>query len=115
MNEDILKSLEDIRTAIASIDLHLPGKRDFNFYTTHLTNKRAVERELEIIGEAVNRILKIDAAFPISYARVIIGLRNRVIHGYDTIDDNLMWRIVVRDIPALKDEVELLLKKFGDE
>lgn len=114
MNEDVLKWLEDIRTSIESIDVHLQRKRDFHFYTSNLTNKRAVEREIEIIGEAVNRILKTEPDFPISHARIIVGLRNRVIHGYDTIDDNLMWRIVVRDIPTLKNEVELLLKRFGD-
>ncbi|MCX6273553.1 MAG: DUF86 domain-containing protein [Bacteroidetes bacterium] len=49
--------------------------------------KRAIERDLEIIGEAVNRILKTDPDFPLDSARRIVGLRNQIIHAYDSISD----------------------------
>ena len=111
MNNEINKYLSDILSSIEAIDIHLGGKKDFLFYTSNNTVKRAVERELEIIGEATNRILKINPDFPIAQARVIVGLRNRVIHSYDAVDDNLVWRVISKDIPVLKAEVETLLKK----
>jgi uncharacterized protein with HEPN domain len=110
MRDEINKYLTDIINSIEGIDIHLGHKRDFSFYSSNVTVKRAVERELEIIGEAVSRILKTDSNFPISYARTIVDLRNRVIHAYDAIDDNLMWRIIIKDIPILKEEIENLLK-----
>ena len=111
MNNEINKYLRDILNSIQAIDIHLGGKKDFLFYTKNITVKRAVERELEIIGEATNRILKADPDFPIAQARVIVGLRNRVIHSYDAVDDNLVWRIISKDVPFLKAEVENLLNK----
>ena len=66
---------------------------------------------MEIIGEAVGRILKEDASFPIAYGKIIISMRNRIIHSYDAVDDNLLWKVIIKDIPVLKEEVEDLLKK----
>jgi uncharacterized protein with HEPN domain len=71
---------------------------------------RAVERELEIIGEAINRILKTEPQFPIPESKKIIALRNRVIHGYDSVDNVLVWAVVINHLPALKSKVEALLK-----
>lgn len=75
--------------------------------------KRAVERDLEIIGEAVNRILKRDANFEklISNAKAIIGLRNQVIHSYDNISNENIWSIIINHIPRLKKEVEILISE----
>jgi uncharacterized protein with HEPN domain len=64
--------------------------------------KRAVEREFEIIGEAVNRILKIDKDFPIENARNIVGLRNQVIHAYDAISDENIYVILVKTFTKIK-------------
>lgn len=69
----------------------------------------AVERELEIIGKAVNRILKIDPDIKITNAKRIIDLRNQVIHGYDKIDDVIIWGIILKDIPKFRQEGEKLL------
>jgi uncharacterized protein with HEPN domain len=71
--------------------------------------RRSVERELEIIGEAMNRILKVDPAFEVSNARKIVDLRNRVIHAYDSINDGIIWGIVINHLPPLKVEIEKLL------
>ncbi len=71
--------------------------------------KRAIERNLEIIGEAVNRIIKKDSHFQIQHSSKIIGARNRIIHGYDKISDDLIWSIVINHLPKLKEEVEGLL------
>jgi uncharacterized protein with HEPN domain len=110
MNDLIKKSLTDILMGIGGIDFHLDGKLDFQIYLQRPTARRAVERELEIIGEAVNRILKADSSFPLSKARQIISFRNRVIHSYDAVDHNLVWKIVIKDLPILKSEVAELLK-----
>jgi len=111
MSNEIKKHLSDILDSIAKIDIHLGGKRDFLFYCSTITVKRAVERELEIIGEAVRRILKEDADFPLAHGKNIVGMRNRIIHSYDAVDDNLVWKVISKDIPILKTEVEILLKK----
>jgi len=73
--------------------------------------RRAIERELEIIGEATNRILKIDPNIEITNSRRIVDLRNWVIHGYDKVDDVIIWGILSRDIPKLKDQVKKLINK----
>ena len=75
--------------------------------------KRAVERNLEIIGEAINRIITRDNLFTekISNAKTIIGLRNQVIHAYDNISDENIWSILINHLPKLKGEVDALIKK----
>ena len=75
--------------------------------------KRAVERDLEIIGEAVNRIIKRDAGHEtdITNSKAIIGLRNQVIHAYDNISDENIWSIVINHLPKLKSEVKALIAK----
>jgi len=71
--------------------------------------RRAIEREFEIIGEALNRIDKLEPSIKISSKKQIISVRNRVIHGYDKIDNEIIWGIIVRHLPALKIEIESLL------
>ncbi len=71
--------------------------------------RRAVEREYEIIGEALTRIIKIAPEIRISSKRQIIGMRNRVIHGYDKIDDEIVWGITIKHLPVLKIEINSLL------
>ena len=74
------------------------------------TKRRAVERELEIIGEAVNRLLKLNSTIEISFARIIVDLRNKVIHSYDSIDNEIIWKVVMKDIPILKAEAVYLIE-----
>jgi uncharacterized protein with HEPN domain len=101
--------LLDIQQSIDEIFEFLGKERDFYSYKSDLKTKKAVERNLEIIGEAVSRILKIDNSFPLDEAKNIIGTRNRIIHGYDNISDELIWTIVVRDLPKLKLQIEVLI------
>jgi uncharacterized protein with HEPN domain len=103
------KLLTDIVEAIHSIDEHLERKRDFKEYLANKTKRRAVERELEIIGEATGNLLKINPTIQLSYARLIVDLRNKVIHAYDTIDDIIIWKVVTKDIPVLLEEVTIIL------
>jgi uncharacterized protein with HEPN domain len=84
-----------------------------NATSIYLKNKmlrRAIEREFEIIGEAMNRIDKLDSSIKISAKVQIIGMRNRVIHSYDKVDDEIVWGTIIRHLPVLKAEVEILLK-----
>ena len=111
MQLEIQKYLFDIRTSIDSINEFLGEKRDFNTYKANKLLRRGIERELEIIGEALSRILKIDPDFPIDNARKIVDLRNWVIHGYDKIDEVIIWSIISRQLPVLKYQVESLLKE----
>ena len=110
MQLEIQKYLFDIQTSIDSINEYLGDKRDFNHYQNNKLLKRGIERELEIIGEAANRILKLDSDINIDNARKIVDLRNWVIHGYDKIDDVIIWGIISKQLPLLKLEVDELLK-----
>jgi len=110
MRREILKYLLDIKESIDSINDYLGDKRNFNEYKANKLLRRGIERELEIIGEATNRILKMDAGIKISESRRIVDLRNWVIHGYDKVDDVIVWGIISRDIADLKTQVEDLIK-----
>ena len=90
MDERIHKWLYDIKMSIEETEGFFTGEeKDFFKYRNNLMLKRAVERNLEIIGEAVNRIITRDKSFTekISNEKAIIGLRNQVIRAYDTISD----------------------------
>lgn len=71
--------------------------------------RRAVEREFEIIGEAMNKLDKLNPDLPITSKKQIITMRHRVIHGYDKIDDEIIWGTIVRHLPVLKKEISELL------
>ncbi|GAB6010535.1 HepT-like ribonuclease domain-containing protein [Viscerimonas tarda] len=110
MDIEIKKYIYDIQEAILSIENYLGEQRDFNVYTENKMLRRAIEREFEIIGEALNKMDKIIPDIQISSKQQIIGMRNRVIHGYDKIDDGIIWGTIVRHLPILKEEIEALLK-----
>ena len=109
MDNEVKKYLFDIQESIDSIQKYLGEKRDFKVYMADKMLRRAVEREFEIIGEAMSRIEKLDSTIEISGKRQIISLRNRVIHGYDKIDNEIIWGTIVRHLPALKFEIDNLL------
>ena len=109
MQREVLKYLHDIKESIDSINEYLGDTRDFEIYQSNKLLRRGIERELEIIGEATNRILKIDRNIQISDSRRVVDLRNWVIHGYDKVDDVIIWGILSRDIPKLDDQVTQLL------
>jgi uncharacterized protein with HEPN domain len=112
MNERVLKCLYDIKLAIDEIDSYfVHTTKTFEFYISDIKLKRAIERNLEIIGEAMNRILKEDPNFQIENTKRIIGLRNQIIHGYDTVSDENIWGILVNHLPKLKGEIEKLIKE----
>jgi len=111
MKRKIKKYLFDIKTSIESINEYLGDNRNFFVYQENKLLRRGIEREIEIIGEAVNQILKRDANIKIENARQIVDTRNLVIHGYDRVDDVIIWGIVSKHLPKLLIEVEDLLKE----
>ena len=82
--------------------------KDFNGFSTSFISVRTVERDQMIIGEAVSQIKKLDKDLPISSADQIIGLRNLIVHAYDSIDPAALWRILIKDLPILKAEIRAL-------
>ena len=113
--EYICKYLFDILTAINEIESFLAGKPIlFKDFCNNIMLHRAIERNIEIIGEASNRILKLEPDFPISDARQAVDARNFVTHNYDKIDDSILWAIVINDLPKLKEEVAALLSVEDD-
>ncbi|WP_018674938.1 HepT-like ribonuclease domain-containing protein [Riemerella columbina] len=114
MSHKVEKYLYDISNSIEEIESFFNTiPKDFFSYIQNVMLKRAVERNLEIIGEAVNKIIKLDPTYleNISEARSIIGLRNLIIHAYDNISDENIWAILINHLPKLKSEVEQLLKE----
>jgi uncharacterized protein with HEPN domain len=100
------KLLYDILISINSIEEFIADITSIQDYQKNKLVRRAVEREIEIIGEAVNKITKIDPSLEITNARKIVNTRNWVIHAYDSVDDIIIWGIVTKHLPYLKHEVE---------
>ncbi|MBO7589126.1 MAG: DUF86 domain-containing protein [Bacteroidaceae bacterium] len=110
MERHLKAHLYDISSAIDEIQSFFNQvPRHFDEYCKNLMLRRAVERNISIIGEAVNKIIKDNPNIKISNARAIIATRNRVIHDYAAVTDDVMWKIVINDLPKLKIEVDTLL------
>ena len=111
MKDEIRKYLTDIKISIEAINSYIEGKKIFSEFENNRLVRMAVERELEIIGEAVSRIKKADNNFPISSAAKIKGTRNIIAHEYDRVDTKAIWSIVINHLPVLLVEVETLLSE----
>lgn len=74
-----------------------------------------VERKVEIMGEAINRIRKVDASVVIPNARAIIDTRNRIIHAYDNVQADFLWSLVIRHIPELKKDIERIIVDYEEQ
>ncbi len=86
MDIEIKTCLYDILNAITEIDAFFEDQpKEFSAYKNDTRTRRAVERNIEIIGEATNRILQKDDTIELSHSRKIVDTRNRIIHGYDTV------------------------------
>lgn len=111
MDIEIKARLYDILNAILEIESFFHDRaKEFSKYKNDLRTKRAVERNIEIIGEALSRIIKRDETILISSSRKIVDTRNRIIHGYDSVSDDVIWGIVIRHLPILQTEVQTLLE-----
>lgn len=109
MNPRFLKYILDIESIISEIE-EVKNRVENNFinYKEDFLLKRATERQLEIIGEAVRKLKEINPEINLSKATKIIGLRNMISHAYDSIEDELIWGIIQKDIPILKEEIRIL-------
>ena len=111
MNDETKKYLVDILSSCLSIEEFSNDVYSFSDYENNKMLKRAVERELEIIGEALNKARKEDSSISISNANRIVGLRNRIIHEYEAVNDATIYTIIKKYLPVLKTEVQTLLKE----
>jgi uncharacterized protein with HEPN domain len=110
MDSAIKKHLQDILTAIEEVDSFFESEpKLFNEFYNDMRLRRAVEREVEIIGEAMNRILKADKHIAITNSRKIVDARNYIIHGYDSLSADILWSMVINHLPTLKAEVIALI------
>lgn len=109
MEKEVQTWLEDIKQSIDEIEEFLPESRDFFEFKKDLKTRKAIERNIEIIGEAVNRILNVSPEIKITNARKIVDTRNRIIHGYDTVSEDIIWAIVSNDLIKLRQEIINLL------
>jgi uncharacterized protein with HEPN domain len=110
METKTLKNLHDILNAIEEIDSFFDNQpKVYDEFCKNLMLKRGIERNIEIIGEATNRILKEDDTIHITNARKIVDIRNYISHGYDSVSDDIIWSVVINHLPILKKEVEALL------
>ena len=114
MDRDIKIWLYDILNSIMEIDTFLLDKKyDFIIYQKDIKTKRAIEWNIEIIGEAMNRILKHNELINITASRQIVDIKNRVIHGYDSVSDEMIWSVVQKHLPILQKEVSVLLGELS--
>ena len=112
MDKEIQVWLFDILNSILEIESFVDFEEtNFQDYSSDVKTKRAVERNLEIIGEAVNRISKKDENLEITDKRKSIRVRNRIIHGYDQVSDELIWSIITQYLPVLEKEVRQYLNE----
>ncbi len=112
MDKEIQVWLFDILNSILEIESFVDFEEtNFQDYSSDVKTKRAVERNLEIIGEAVNKISKKDENLEITDKRKIISVRNRIIHGYDQVSDELIWSIITQYLPVLEKEVRQYLNE----
>lgn len=112
MDDEIKTWLYDIILSISEIESYFSDRKMiFEEYKNDIKTKRAIERGIEIIGEAVNRISKKDKNFQLNHIHKIIGTRNRIAHGYDKVSDELIWSIVINHLPKLKSEILEKLKE----
>ena len=105
MTEKSLKYLSDILMAIELIEEFTASISDFNIYVSDRKTQSAVERQLAIIGEALNKFYQSETAIKIENDKQIIALRNRLVHAYDSIDSSIVWAVIKKHIPQLKEEV----------
>ena len=111
MNEYILTYLQDVLDSIDEMESYfIDYPMQFEFFEKDYLRRSAVERKVEIMGEAINRILKLDSDFLLPNAKEIVNTRNRVIHGYDSVTPEFLWSLVIKHIPILKIDIETAIR-----
>ena len=110
MTEEGGKYLSDILYSIGLIESFISDIKSYSGYLADLKTQSAVERHLGIIGEAVHKFDKLFPNESLEHAGKIIGLRNRLVHSYDSVDPSIIWVIIQNNLAPLKEEVTRRLK-----
>lgn len=114
--EEVLAYLQDVLDAISDVEscfADFPNRYDL--FERDMMRKCVVERKVEIMGEAINRIRKSDPLVVIPNARAIIDTRNRIIHSYDNVVPEFLWSLLTRHIPELKKDIERIIVEYEEE
>ena len=82
----------------------MEGVESLSQYVADHKTRSAVERQLAIIGEAVNHIQRSEPGLHIEGSRSIVGMRNRLIHSYDNVDNKIVWLTLRSDLPVLMEQ-----------
>ena len=107
MQPNILKYILDIQSVIQEIEtIKTKANNNFTSFKSDIILQRAIERDLEIIGEAIRKIIEINPTITITSAKNIIGLRNIISHAYDSVEPEMIWGIIQNNIPVLADEIK---------
>jgi uncharacterized protein with HEPN domain len=114
MSADFLDFLEDILDAMGKAEILLEGV-SFDQFEADFRINFAVVRALEIIGEATKRLPEnLRGQYPELPWKGMAGMRDRIIHGYDNVDNQLVWDVVKKDIPRIKPMVRKILDDYGE-
>lgn len=112
-DEKIMTYLQDVLDAINDLQSCFVGfPNRYDLFEKDIMRKCVVERKVEIMGEAINRIKKTDSSVVIPNTGAIIDTRNRIIHAYDNVQPDFLWSLVLRHIPELKKDIERILDEF---
>lgn len=112
MSHEFLDFVEDILDAMDKAEVLVEGFTYEEFETDFRTNF-AVVRALEIIGEAAKRLpVNLREQYPAIPWRGMAGMRDRIIHGYDTVDLQIVWDVVKQDIPEIKPQIQQILVDY---
>ena len=109
--EKSTKYLSDILMAIELIEEFIVDDKDFTLYDNDRKTQSAVERQLAIIGEALNQFKKLEPQIKIENDKQIISFRNRLVHAYDSLDNSMIWVIMKKHLKPLEIEVENLSRR----
>lgn len=112
MTKEELKYLIDIQMAIEELESFFPNEKKFENFNNNTLLRRGVERNFEIIGEAIKNYKNLNQQFAISHVKEIIGLRNIISHDYGSVDNSKLWAIFINHIPQLKTEINNLIEKY---
>ena len=110
MYEYSKKYLIDVLNACKETESFFNGEKIFAEFEKDIMKQRAVERNVEIMGEAITHLLKNNSDIILNNAKAVINTRNRVIHGYDSVTPEFLWSLVIKHIPQLHKDVLSLLQ-----
>ena len=112
MSHEFLDYVEDIADAMEKAEILLKGVT-YNQFETDFRINFAVVRALEIVGEATKRLpMTLRDQYPGIPWKQMAGMRDRIIHGYDIVDLEIVWDVVRQDIPKIKPQIEQILRDY---